>query len=111
MAVKVQVPKKASAVRFVLRPTGKIILALVVVLVTTGLAFFTYYYVKYSRLIEKKLAGPYSNTSMLFAAPRTIAVGDLATPHEIANELRHSGYNESRNNRMAQSASRSQGIS
>ena len=100
MAVKVQVPKKASAVRFVLRPTGKIVLALVVLLVTTGLTVFTYYYVKYSRLIEKKLAGPYSNTSLLFAAPRTIAVGDLATPHEIANELRHSGYNESRNNRM-----------
>ena len=68
---------------------------------TAALAVFTYYYVKYSRLIEAKLAaGPFANTSMLFAAPRTVAVGDFATPQEIAIELRHSGYNESPNNRM-----------
>ena len=101
MAVKVQVPKKASAVRFVLHPAGKIILVLLVLGITTALAVFTYYYVKYSRLIESKLAaGPFANTSMLFAAPRTVAVGDEVDPQEIASELRRSGYNESPNNRM-----------
>ena len=101
MAVKVQVPKKASAVRFALHPLGKVLLAVVVLSLTAGLGTFTYYYAKYSRLIETKLAaGPFANTSMLFAAPRTVATGDAATPQEIANELRHSGYNESSNNRM-----------
>ena len=101
MAVKVQVPKKASAVRFFLHPAGKALLAFVALGLTVGLAVFTYYYVKYSRLIEVKLAaGPYANTSMLFAAPRTVGVGDLASPQELATELRRSGYNESRNNRM-----------
>jgi len=101
VAVKVQVPKKASAVRFVLHPAGKIILALLVLSITAGLAVFTYYYVSYSRKIEAKLAaGPYANTSMLFAAPRTLDVGDAATPEEIGGELRRSGYNESHNNRM-----------
>jgi penicillin-binding protein 1B len=101
VAVKVQVPKKASAVRLVLHPAGKIILVLVVLGVTAGLAVFTYYYVKYSRLIEAKLAaGPFANTSMLFAAPRTISVSDRATPQELAIDLRHSGYNESPNNRI-----------
>ncbi len=62
---------------------------------------FTYYYVKYSRLIEAKLAaGPFANTSMLFAAPRTVDVGDIADPQEIATDLRRSGYTESPNNRM-----------
>ena len=80
MAVKVQVPKKASAVRFFLHPAGKILLAVSALFLTTALAVFTFYYVKYSRLIEAKLAaGPYANTSMLFAAPRTVGVGDLAT--------------------------------
>jgi len=37
---------------------------------------------------------------MLFASPRTVAVGDQATPVEITNELRHSGYTESSSNRM-----------
>src|ERR1700733_2280255 len=101
VAVKVQVPKKASAVRFALHPVGKILLILLVLGFTTGLAMFTFYYVKYSRLIEAKLAaGPFANTSMLFAAPRTVDVGDLADPQEIASDLRRSGYTESPSNRM-----------
>jgi penicillin-binding protein 1B len=101
VAVKVQVPKKASAVRFALHPVGKILLVLLVLGFTTGLAAFTYYYVKYSRLIEAKLAaGPFANTSMLFAAPRTVDVGDVADPQEIATDLRRSGYTESASNRM-----------
>src|ERR1700694_2089664 len=78
-----------------------ILLLLVVLIIPAVLGVFTYYYVKYSRLIEAKLqAGPFANTSMLFAAPRTVATGDSASPQEIANALRHSGYNESANNRM-----------
>ena len=101
MAVKVQVPKKASAARFALGPVGKIFLVLLVLAFTAGLAVFTYYYVKYSRLIEAKLAaGPFANTSMLFAAPRTVDVGDIADPQEIASDLRRSGYTESQSNRM-----------
>ena len=101
MGVRVQVPKKASAVRFALHPAGKIILAVLVLGITAGLAVFTYYYVHYARSIEAKLtAGPFANTSMLFAAPQTLAVGDAVGTQEIANELRHSGYNESHNNRM-----------
>jgi len=101
VAVKVQVLKKASAVRFALHPVGKILLVLLVLGFTTGLAVFTFYYVKYSRLIEAKLAaGPFANTSMLFAAPRTVDVGDIADPQEIATDLRRSGYTESSGNRM-----------
>ena len=101
MAVKVQVPKKASAVHFFLRPGGKVLIAVLALGITAGLGVFTYYYSYYSHRIEAKLAaGPYANTSMLFAAPRTLAVGDVAGPLEIAGELRHSGYSESHNNRM-----------
>ncbi len=101
MAVKVQVPKKSSAVKFALHPVGKILLVLLVLGFTTGLAVFTYYYVKYSRLIDTKLAaGPFAATSMLFAAPRTVDVGDVADPQEIASDLRRSGYTESTSNRM-----------
>jgi penicillin-binding protein 1B len=101
VAVRVQVPKKASAVRFILNPIGKILLVLLVVGATTGFGVFTYYYVKYSRLIDAKLAaGPFANTSMLFAAPRTVDVGDVADPEEIASDLRRSGYTESPKNPM-----------
>lgn len=87
--------------RVSLHPATRVLLVVLVLALTVGLGVFTYYYVKYSRLIEAKLAaGAIGNTSMLFAAPRTVAVGDIATAEEIANELRHSGYNESHNNRM-----------
>ena len=68
--MKVQVPKnKSGLVRFLMHPAGKTILAVLVIAVSLGLIFFTYYYAKYSRLIEDKLsAGPFANTSMLFAA-------------------------------------------
>jgi len=87
-------------VRFMLHPAGKIILGIIVFILIVGLGIFTYYYSKYSKLIEAKLNNGYTNTSMLFASPRTIGVGDTATPQEIANDLRHSGYNESAKNRM-----------
>ena len=101
MPVKVQVSKRAAAVRFMLHPVGKTLIAIFVLSLTAALLLFTYYYVKYSRLIEAKLAaGPFQNTSMLFAAPKTLMVGDESNPQEIAVELRHAAYTESRNNRM-----------
>ena len=101
MPVKVQVPQGSGIVRFFLHPVGKTIVAVIVATITLGLVFFTYYYVKYSKLIEAKLAaGPFANTSMLFAAPRSIAVGEQTTPQELASELRHAGYSEATGNRM-----------
>ncbi len=101
MPVKVQVPRRAGIVRFFLHPVGKTIIAVIVAAITLGLAFFTYYYVKYSKLIEAKLAaGPFANTSMLFASPRSVALGEQTTPQELASELRHAGYSEATGNRM-----------
>jgi penicillin-binding protein 1B len=57
--------------------------------------FVAYSYVKYSDLADAKLEkGPFPNSSVLFAAPRTIGVGDPATKAEIANKLNESGYEE-----------------
>ncbi|MBL8221141.1 MAG: PBP1A family penicillin-binding protein [Bryobacterales bacterium] len=52
-------------------------------------------------MIEEKLAGgPFTNTSMVFAAPRLVTVGDDTAPEEIQTTLRRSGYSESRATRM-----------
>jgi penicillin-binding protein 1B len=97
--VRVRVPKKAYLVRFFLHPAGKA-LAISFTLAFLLLAgVLTHYYTKYSRLIDQKLsAGPFANTSKIFAAPRLIAVGDPITAEEIAAELRRCGYTESRGN-------------
>ena len=101
MAVKVQAPKKAGNVRFALHRIGKTVIAITVLSIGAFFAIFTFYYVKYSRLMEEKInAGPFQNTSMLLAAPQTLTVGDKLTPQEVANDLRRAGYNESRSNRV-----------
>ncbi len=62
---------------------------------------FTFYYVKYSRLIDHKLkVGPFQSTSMVFAAPRVVSVGDEIAPGEIIAQLKRSGYGESSGTRI-----------
>ncbi|MBZ5617953.1 MAG: transglycosylase domain-containing protein [Acidobacteriia bacterium] len=69
------------------------------VLAVLGLGVFTYFYATYARVVDQKLrAGVFANTTRLFAAPESLAVGDVTSLSEIAAGLRRSGYNESRGN-------------
>lgn len=80
---------------------GRVLLALGAMALTLGMSVFLFFYFKYARLIDEKLsAGPFTNTSMVFAAPRLVSLGDEATPTEIVAALRASGYSESRATRM-----------
>ncbi|MCS7025123.1 MAG: PBP1A family penicillin-binding protein [Bryobacteraceae bacterium] len=101
MAIRARVPRGALLTRFFLHPVGRILLALVALGFTVAASAFVYFYLKYARLIEEKLnAGPFSTTSMVFAAPRTYSLGEEATPEEIIASLRNSGYSESKATRM-----------
>jgi len=97
--VKVRVRSKAGLARFVLGPVGRIVVVGFALITIFGLGAFTYYYARYSQLIDEKLrAGPFANTSKIYAAPESVAVGDALTPEAIAAELRRSGYDTSRSN-------------
>ncbi len=88
-------------VRLLLHPAGKFVAASLTVALIAGIGALTYYYAKYSRLIEQKLsAGPFPSTSMLFAAPKVVSVGDETAASDIVALLRRGGYSESRTNRM-----------
>ena len=111
MSVKVKAPQRAWLVRFLMHPLGKFLLASITAAFVLGLGAFTYAYVKYSRMIDEKLAGgPFPNTSMLFAAPRHLTLGDEVTVEEIVAQLRRSGYTESHGNRMGWYRIRPDGI-
>src|SRR6204780_1179008 len=87
-------------VRFLLSPWGKTFVLGVALMATIGTGVFTFYYVRYARLIEEKLRdGPFANSSMVFAAPRPVNVGDPADAEELAAYLRRSGYSESNSSR------------
>src|SRR5581483_3436624 len=97
--MKVRVPRSAGLARFVVKPVGRILVIGLALLTIAGLGTFTYFYSRYSRLIDQKLrAGPFVQTAKLYAAPQSVSVGDAITPTQIAAELRRSGYNESRSN-------------
>ena len=97
--VRVRVPRKAYLVRFFLHPIGKTLAISFTLAFLLAAGALTHYYAKYSHLIDQKLrAGPFANTSKIFAAPRLIAVGDPMTAGDIAAELRRCGYTESRAN-------------
>ncbi len=53
------------------------------------------YYAKYARLTDEKLTqGPFPNSSLLYASPQSVGIGDPGTPLAFASRLRESGYSE-----------------
>jgi penicillin-binding protein 1B len=95
VAVKLQI-RKSLLVRFILSRWGKAFIVLSIVGLTAAVITFTYYYVKYGRLIEDKLAaGPFATTSQIYAAPRPVMVGDDGAIPEMAAYLHRCGYTES----------------
>jgi penicillin-binding protein 1B len=54
---------------------------------------FSYFYVKYDRVIEKRFSNPvFSNAAQIYAIPKTLRPGQAADGRAIAAELRHAGY-------------------
>jgi penicillin-binding protein 1B len=57
--------------------------------------FFTYWFVKYDRIIEQRFRGPaFATSAKIFAAPQVVRVGSKVGVSGIAAELRHAGYTE-----------------
>ncbi len=60
-----------------------------------GLIVISSFYAKYARLTDEKLTqGPFPNSSLLYAAPEAVGIGDHGTPLQFAARLRESGYAE-----------------
>ena len=101
MAVKFQLPTKGLLVKLVTSPWGRALLIILTLLITATVGTFTFFYVRYSHVIEDKLRhGPFGNTSMLYASPQPLSVGDAATVPELASYLHDAGYSEISTNRV-----------
>jgi penicillin-binding protein 1B len=82
------------------RPNRRIILAASIPL-TVACATFLFYYLKYARVVDQKLrSGLLENSSMIYAARRTVVSGGEAKIEELASYLRRCGYSESRGNAL-----------
>src|SRR5579862_1421680 len=70
-------------------------------IVIAALGTFTFYYLKYARMVDEKLhAGILESASMIYAAPRMVVAGSDAKVVELTSYLRSCGYSESRTNRV-----------
>jgi penicillin-binding protein 1B len=79
---------------------GKALLLVLALGLTSAAGTITYYYVKYSRITDARLrSGVFSNTSLIYSAPRPIFLGDAARGEEIAAYLRSCQYSESNTSR------------
>src|SRR5579864_1979804 len=57
--------------------------------------FFSYFYIKYDRIIERRFRTPvFSNSAKIYAIPQTVRTGEKITVKQIVAELRHAGYSE-----------------
>ena len=99
MPLRIRFPKKRSRSQTGVSPTAARVSKLLfftlvgISAILVGWVFFSY--AKYSRLADAKLEqGPFPNSSILFAAPHTVGIGDEATKADIAGKLNDSGYAE-----------------
>ena len=99
MSIKIKIPKGYGAgngrkVRGL--PRDPILRAAVVAFLMVAVTFtgvFSYYYIKYDRIIEARFrTSVFSNSAKIYAMPRTVRTGEKLAAREIANELRRAGY-------------------
>ena len=101
MSIRVKIPKgtnggRTNAVRGL--PRDPILRAAFVAFLVLAVSFtviFSYYYIKYDRIIERRFRTPvFGNAAKIYALPETVRVGEKIEPREIAAELRRAGYSD-----------------
>jgi penicillin-binding protein 1B len=70
-------------------------LTLFVLAAVVGLGIFSFFYIKYDRMIADRFRGPlFSNAARIYARARTLRPGDRVAARDIASQLRRAGYGE-----------------
>ena len=89
------------SVEFLQRPWVRGVLIGFCAVLLIGTAMGTFYYIKFARLIDRKLtAGPFFHSVNIYAAPRTLRVGDATGAQQIVGVLQQSGYTTAARNPM-----------
>jgi penicillin-binding protein 1B len=72
---------------------GLTILGVVFGMFLTAAGVFTFYYIKYSHMIDARLSGRVlQNTTQIFSAPEHVSVGQAISIEELSTYLQRTGY-------------------
>jgi penicillin-binding protein 1B len=99
VAIKIKIPrrKKSEAGKGFLSKDPLLRLGLVALLVVFVFAFgwFSYYYVKYERIIDQRFkGGVFTSSAQIYAIPKTVRIGEKIDAHHVALDLRRAGYTD-----------------
>ncbi len=101
MTIKIKIPKGSGekagkGVRGLPRdPVLRAALVAFLILAVGFSVFFSYYYIKYDRIIERRFRTPvFGNAAKIYALPETVRSGEKIEAKEIAAELRRAGYSD-----------------
>jgi len=100
VTIKIKIPKggreAGKGIRGLPRdPVLRAALLVFLILAVSFTIFFSYFYIKYDRIIEKRFRSPvFSNSAKIYALPKTVRDGEQIEAKEIAAELRRAGYTD-----------------
>src|SRR5690242_10450344 len=95
MAIKIKIPRVKGFRGSLKNPFFRAGLAAFLIISLVLFGVFSYYYIKYQKIVDKRFYGPiFANSAKIYAQPREVRIGQKADPREIANYLRHAGYTE-----------------
>lgn len=95
MTIKIKIPRAKGFRNFLRNPFVRAGLAAFLIICIVFFGIFSYYYLKYQKIIDKRMSGQiFGNTAKIYAQPRSLRVGQKADAREIGGYLRHAGYTE-----------------
>ncbi|MGC1647752.1 MAG: PBP1A family penicillin-binding protein [Candidatus Sulfotelmatobacter sp.] len=101
MTIKIRIPKASGGeagkkIRGLPRdPVLRAGVVLFLILAVLFTVVFSYFYIKYDRIIEKRFRTPiFANSAKIYALPKTVRDGEQIQAKEIAAELRRAGYSD-----------------
>jgi penicillin-binding protein 1B len=101
VTIKIRIPKGSGSeagkkIRGL--PRDPVLRAAFVVFLILAVSFtvlFSYFYIKYDRIIEKRFRSPvFANSAKIYALPKTVRDGEQIEAKQIAAELRRAGYSD-----------------
>jgi len=99
VTIKIKIPKsggEAGNIRWL--PRDAVLRAALVAFLILAISFsvfFSYFYIKYDRIIERRFRSPvFANSAKIYALPKTVRDGEQIEAREIAAELRRAGYSD-----------------
>jgi penicillin-binding protein 1B len=98
LSIKIKIPKGigGNAKGFRGLPRDPVLRAALVAFLILAVSFtvlFSYFYIKYDRIIEKRFRSPvFANAAKIYALPKTVRDGEKIGAREIATDLERAGY-------------------